>query len=84
MKAYRFDTFIAQKAERDQKKVSEISKELREFIGITPQAFSKLRNTKYSKGLRISGHLLKLSYCLGVKMDDLINPAIKEQVLAKA
>ena len=81
MKVYRFDYFLAKKADKDQKTTLQISRELRSHLGLSPQSYSRLRNTKYSKGLRLTSHLLSISFFLNCQMDDLINPSVRAEIL---
>jgi DNA-binding Xre family transcriptional regulator len=81
MRIYRIDYFVAAKADRDNKTRGEILKEAMALIGLSEQSFRNLRNTQATKSGRLSPHLYKLSIYFDCKMDDLINPDAKAEIL---
>lgn len=81
MKLYLIDVLIAEKAVAEDKKQSQVVKELAAFLGITTSGLKIIREKQATDRMRISPKILKVAEFFNCSMDEILNPLAKTQIL---
>ncbi len=81
MRLYTIDTYIADKAMKENKRQSQVRKELSEYLDISEHSLGLIRRMEASGSARISKRVVKIAAFFDVPIDALINPAAKEVLL---